>query len=81
MAILDFQSEQFQLLLIYKSLRYFQYKCIWPTQIGKQTWPWGKKVKCQHRTIIWAILVDLLSPVICAKIRTQGLFGYREEDF
>ena len=40
----------------------------------------GKKVKCQHRTIIWAILVDLLSPVICAKIRTQGLFGYGEED-
>ena len=29
MAILDFQSEQFQLLLIYKSLWYFQYKCIW----------------------------------------------------
>ena len=33
----DGQSEQFYLLLIYKSLRYFQYKCIWPTQIGKQT--------------------------------------------
>ena len=41
----------------------------------------GKKVKCQHRTIILAILVDLLSPTICAKIRTQGLFGYGEEDF
>ena len=41
----------------------------------------GKKVKCQHRTIILAILVDLLSPIICAKIRTQGLFGYGEEDF
>ena len=27
------------------------------------------------------ILVDLLSPIICAKIRTQGLFGYGEEDF
>ena len=40
-----------------------------------------KKVKCQHRTIILAILVDLLSPIICAKIRTQGLFGYAEEDF
>ena len=38
-------------------------------------------VKCQHRTIILAILVDLLSPVISAKIRTQGLFGYGEEDF
>ena len=41
----------------------------------------GKKVKCQHRTIILAILVDLLSPIISAKIRTQGLFGYGEEDF
>ena len=40
-----------------------------------------KKVKCQHRTIILAILVDLLSPIIYAKIRTQGLFGYGEEDF
>ena len=41
----------------------------------------GKKVKCQHRTIILAILVDLLSPIICAKIRAQGLFGYGKEDF
>ena len=23
-------------ILIYKSLRYFQYKCIWPIQMGKQ---------------------------------------------
>ena len=38
----------------------------------------GKKVKCQHRTIILAIWVDLLSPIICAKIRTHGLFGYGE---
>ena len=28
-----------------------------------------------------AILVDLLSPIICAKIGAQGLFGYGEEDF
>ena len=36
-----------------------------------------------YRTIILAILVDLqdLSPIICAKIKTQGLFGYGEEDF
>ena len=39
------------------------------------------EVKCQHRTIILAILVDLLFAIICAKIRTQGLFGYGEEDF
>ena len=41
----------------------------------------GKKVKCQHRTIILAILVDLLSSIICAKIRAQGLYGSGEEDF
>ena len=35
----------------------------------------------RSNVIILAILVDLLSPVICAKIRTQGLFGYGEEDF
>ena len=40
-----------------------------------------KKVECQHRTIILAILVDLLSPIIFAKIRAQGLFGSGEEDF
>ena len=44
---------------------------------------WGSKfdlavkrsnVKRQHRTIILAILVDLLFPIICAKISAQGLF-------
>ena len=34
-----------------------------------------------NRTIILAILVDLLSPIICANIRAQGLFGSGEEDF
>ena len=32
-------------------------------------------------TIIVAILVDLLSPIICAKIRAQSLFGSGEVDF
>ena len=41
----------------------------------------GKKVKRQHRIIILVILVDLLSPIIYAKIRAQGLFGSGEEDF
>ena len=41
----------------------------------------GKKVRRQHRNIILAILVDLLSPIICAKIRAQGLFDSGEEDF
>ena len=40
-----------------------------------------KKIKRQCRTIILAILVDLLSPMIDAKIRHQGLFGSGEEDF
>ena len=40
-----------------------------------------KKVKPQRTTIIFAILVDLLSLMICAKIRPQGLFGSGEEDF
>ena len=40
-----------------------------------------KKVKCQHRTIILAISVDLPSPMICAKIQPQGLFGSGKEDF
>ena len=41
----------------------------------------GTKVKRHHRTIILAILVDLPSPIICAKIRALGLFGSGEEDF
>ena len=32
-------------------------------------------------TIILAILVDFLSPMICAKIQPQGIFGSGEEDF
>ena len=47
--------------------------------MGKQSWPCRKKVKRQHRVIILAILVDLLSPMICAKITPQGLFGSGED--
>ena len=43
------------------------YKCI-----GKQTWPCHKKVKCQRTTILLATLVDLLSPMICAKIHPKA---------
>ena len=39
----------------------------------------SKKVKRQCRTNIVTILVDLLSPMICAKIMPQGLFGSGEE--
>ena len=39
------------------------------------------EVKRSNVTIILAIFVDLLSPIICAKIRAQGLFSYGEEDF
>ena len=52
------------------------YKCI-----GKQTWPQHKKVKRQCTTIILATLVDLSSPMICAKIQPQGIIGSGEEDF
>ena len=49
--------------------------------MGKHIWPCSKKVKRQHWIIILAILVALLSPIICAKIRAQGLLGSGEEDF
>ena len=57
-------------------LRVFPYKCI-----GKQTWPCRKKVKCQHTTVLLAILVDLQSPMIPAKIQPKGILGSGEEDF
>ena len=50
------------------------YKCI-----GKQTWPLLKKVKRQCTTIILATLVDLPSPMICAKIQPQGILGSGED--
>ena len=52
------------------------YKCR-----GKQTWPRCKKVKCQCTTIILTTSVDLLSPLICAKIQPQGILGSGGEDF
>ena len=51
------------------------YKCI-----GKQTWPRRKKIKRQCTTIILATLVDLWSPMICAKIQPQGSLGSEEDD-
>ena len=55
---------------------FFPYKCI-----GKQIWPCRKKVKCQCTTIILAILIDPISPMIYAKIQPQGILGSGEEDF
>ena len=49
--------------------------------IGKQTWPPCNKVKCQCTIIILAILVDLLSLMICAKFQPQGILSSGEEDF
>ena len=57
-------------------LKAFPYKCV-----GKHTWPWRKKVKCQYTTFILAILVDLPSPMTYAKIQPQGVLGSGEEDF
>ena len=57
-------------------LKVFPYKCI-----GKQTWPSRKKVKRQGRKILLAILVDLPSSMIPAKVQAQGILGFGEEDF
>ena len=57
-------------------LKFFPYKCI-----GKQTWPCRKKVKGQRTTILLAILIDLPSPMIPAKVQPQGILGSVGEDF
>ena len=49
--------------------------------MGKQTWPCGKKVKCQRTTIILAISVDLPSLIIYTKIQPQGILSSGEENF
>ena len=55
---------------------------IFPIQMHRgATWPRRKKVKCQCTIIILAILVDLPSPMIYAKIQPQGILGFEEEDF
>ena len=56
-------------------LRFFPYKCI-----GKQTWPCRKKIKRQHTIILLAILVDLPSPMIPAKVQPKGILGSGGED-
>ena len=56
-------------------LKVFPYKCI-----GKQTWPCRKKVKRQRTIILLAILEDLPSPIIPAKVQPQGILGSGEED-
>ena len=45
------------------------------------TWPCRKKVKHQRMTIFLATLVDLLSPMIHAKIQPKGILRFGEEDF
>ena len=57
-------------------LKFFPYKCI-----GKQTWPCSKKVKRQRTTILLAVLIDLPSPMIPAKVQLKGILGSGEEDF
>ena len=57
-------------------LKFFPYKCI-----GKQTLPCRKKVKGQRTAILLAILVDLPSPMIPAKVQPQGVLGSVGEDF
>ena len=45
------------------------------------SWPCRKKVKHQGTTILLAILVDLPSLMIPAKVQPQGILGSGEEDF
>ena len=62
--------------VVWNSEVFLPYKCI-----RKQNWPYCKKVKCQCTTIILASLVELLFPMIYAKIQPQGILCFREEDF
>ena len=55
---------------------FFPYKCT-----GKQTWPCRKKVKRQRTTILLAMLVDLPSSMIPAKVQPKGILGSEGEDF
>ena len=61
----------------------FSGEVIWSFQqfshTKKPTWPRCKKVKRQCTTLILATLVDLPSPMICAKIQPQGILGSGED--
>ena len=63
--------------------QHFFYTNVWGPykSIGKQTWPYHKKVWRQCMTIILATLVDFPSSMICTKIQPQGILGSGEEDF
>ena len=55
---------------------------MWPIQMHTEANLTGrKKVKRQCTTIILAILIDLPSPKICAKIQPQDILHSGEEDF
>ena len=56
---------------------FFPYKCMGSIQMHREV----KKIERQYTTIILAILVDLPSPMICAKIQRQGIFGSGADDF
>ena len=47
----------------------------------EQIWPCRKKVKRQHTTILLAMLVDLPSRMIPAKVQPQGVLSSGGEDF
>ena len=61
--------------------QHFFHTNVWGPCIQKQIWPRHKKVICQCITIILAILVDLLSPMIYAKVQPQGILSSGEEAF
>ena len=65
---------------VFEILNFFPYQCMVPIQMHREANE-SKKVKRQHTTIILAYLVDLSSPMICAKIQPQSFLDSGEEDF
>ena len=60
----------------------FPFKCMGLIQMHREANDLAvKKIKRQRTTILLAILVDLPSPMIRAKIQPQDILGSGEEDF
>ena len=54
---------------------------VFPIQMHREANFCCKKVKLQHTTILLAMLADLPSPMIPAKVQPQGILGSGGEDF
>ena len=49
--------------------------------VRNHSWPLYKKVKGQHRVIIWTSLAVLECPMLHTKFEWYQPFGFKEEDF